>query len=251
MAKQSIPADLAAEPERPGPRSADLHTAAPAARATPQWWRRPWVVPLFLVILGFLIYIWPPYLGLDPSRSRVPINPAEPGQYPLLVAHIICGTVALLTLCLQLWPWLRNSHPAIHRWSGRVYVFGGALPSALLIAVLIPQAGTPLGSVGFGVAGFGWLVTTIMGYIRARQRRYREHRRWMLYNFAFATNQIWTRFFYILMVNVAHQGHNMGLVSQVGEASTWIGFTMNVWAVQWWLNRTPRRRRPALGLQAR
>jgi len=248
LEKPAMPQVPATEPERAGSRPAGRPAGTPAGRTTKQWWRRPWVAPLFLVVLAFLAFIWPPYLGFHASQARVPINPTEPEQYPLIITHIICGTVAVLTVCLQLWPWLRNNYPAVHRWSGRIYVFAGALPCSLLIFALIPLAGTPVGSVGFAVAGAGWLVTTIMGYIRGRQRRYVDHRRWMLYSFAFATNQIWTRVFFFIIFSLAHQGHNEALLSQVGEATTWIGFIINVPLVRWWLDRTPRQERQARAL---
>jgi len=31
------------------------------------------------------------------------------------VAHILFGSVALVTACLQIWPWLRRTHPTVHR----------------------------------------------------------------------------------------------------------------------------------------
>jgi hypothetical protein len=187
------------------------------------------------VVLAFLIYVWQPYLGFDPAKARVPLNPGVPEQYGLLVAHILFGTIALSTLCLQLWPWLRREHPAVHRWSGRLYVFGGALPCALLIGLLIPAAGTPIGAVGQATAGFGWILTTVMGHVRARQRRRYDHRRWMLYSFAFAMNIVWGRLAFILL-QLAHVD-SAAVLLQVGEASTWLGWVVNLLLVRWWLDR--------------
>ena len=80
------------------------------------------VVPLALLAVTFVGYAVPPYLSLDPERARIQPIPPHASYYPLLVTHIFLGSLALLAACLQVWPWLRSAHPAIHRWSGRVYV---------------------------------------------------------------------------------------------------------------------------------
>jgi hypothetical protein len=103
----------------------------PAPRKT-TWWRRPWIAPLALLVGAFLAFSLPPYLAFDPARSRVPQPDGFPAHYWFLVAHILFGTIAIVGVILQIWPWLRRTHPALHRRIGRVYIFGGAIPSALM-----------------------------------------------------------------------------------------------------------------------
>jgi len=100
--------------------------------------RRPWVVPLVLLTVIFIAYAVPPYLTLDPARARIQPMPPHASYYPLLVTHIFLGSVALLAACLQVWPWLRRSHPAIHRWSGRVYVTA-ALSASICVMIISPM----------------------------------------------------------------------------------------------------------------
>ena len=102
---ERIPPPAAAEVDRPRRRTSLI--------------ARPWAVPLAIVAVGFVIYAVRPYLGLDPARARLQPMPDSPVFYPLLVTHIFLGSVALLTACLQVWPWLRRRRPQIHRWSGR------------------------------------------------------------------------------------------------------------------------------------
>ena len=106
----------------PSTRPAD----SPAVPRTPRW-RRPWVVPLALLTVAFVAFALPPYLTLDPAQARLQPLPPFPGYYPLLVTHIFLGSVVLLAACLQVWPWLRQNHPRVHRTSGRIYV-AAALP---------------------------------------------------------------------------------------------------------------------------
>lgn len=90
-----------------------------------------WVLPLGLACVAFVAFALPPYLTFDPSRSRLPaFREGFPLYYPLLVTHIIFGSVALLAGCMQVWPWFRRRHPVAHRMIGRVYVFGGCCPQA-------------------------------------------------------------------------------------------------------------------------
>jgi Predicted membrane protein (DUF2306) len=228
------------EPVLTGESTKDLkaNRRASADTARRSWWQRPWLLPLGVVVVWFLFYIWPPYIGLDPSTAIVPIRQDLPVHYPLVVAHIAFGSIALLTVALQVWPWLRRRYPVVHRWVGRTYVFAGALPAGIIAMLITPMALAP--SVGTTLGGLFWLVTTVMGYIRGRQRRFASHRRWMLYSFAMALNVIWGRIFVVLLPltpfnNDAALGHVFG-------AAPWIGWVINLIAVQWWLNRTANKR---------
>jgi uncharacterized membrane protein YozB (DUF420 family) len=91
-----------------------------------RWWRRPWIVPLALLVAAFLILSLPPYLALDPSRSRIPPPADFPTYYPLLVAHVLCGSIALICVAFQVWPWFRNRHRTAHRRIGRTYVLAAS-----------------------------------------------------------------------------------------------------------------------------
>ena len=92
---------------------------------------------MLLLSVGFVVYAVQPYITLDPSRARLAPLPDNPMFYPLLITHIFLGSVVLLTGCLQLWPWLRRTHPGVHRWSGRVYVVA-LLAAALAVIVIAP-----------------------------------------------------------------------------------------------------------------
>lgn len=195
------------------------------------------MLPLGVVVFAFLSMVWPPYLGLDPKASLIPIRPGAPQHYPMLVAHIATGTIALVTVVLQLWPWLRRRHPAAHRLIGRAYVFAGVLPSALLAFFITPLSMGP--SVGTTLGGVLWLFTTGMGFTRAVQGRIEAHRMWMLYSFAFAINIVWGRVFVVLLMSLGVQ--NQEIWGQVAGTAPWLGWVINLFLVQWWLNRTADR----------
>jgi uncharacterized membrane protein len=211
-----------------------------------RWWRRPWIVPLAAVAVIFVAFSIPPYLSFDPAQSRVP-QPPELGvaHFWLLVPHVLFGSVALLTAVLQIWPWFRRRHPVAHRRTGRVYVFGGVLPAgiaALTIGSLSPFGpATRASNVLLAVV---WLYVTWKGWRAARNRRFGEHRRWMIRSFALTasiiTNRIWGAIFVIgLQPQLETTFHgDEGLLAWVTSAATaWLGWTIPLLAAEWWLER--------------
>ncbi|WP_228471091.1 DUF2306 domain-containing protein, partial [Streptomyces alkaliphilus] len=198
-----------------------------------RWWRRPWIAPLFLVSVGFIVYTSMPYL----DRETAPLMPHEgfSPYYSLLMAHIVFGSVALLLSILQVWPWLRHRYPAVHRWGGRGYVVSTMVAGTLGL-VIVPFA-PPVGKVGVTVATVLWMAFTVMGYIRIRQGRRAEHRRFMLYAFAMVMNNLWGSLVILIGTALALQiDANYYL-----ETIRWIGWVINLMLVQWWLNRTADR----------
>ncbi|GAA3071524.1 DUF2306 domain-containing protein [Streptosporangium carneum] len=203
--------------------------------APPRWWRRPWIIPLVLVVAGFLIFQLSPFAGVAESQAPIPPHDGFPLYYPLLIAHMALGTVAMIAVCLQVWPWLRLRHPAVHRVSGRLYVLG-ALPGAVIGLVIMPFA-PPVGQIGVSMATILWFATTLAGFVAARRRRYALHRRYMLYSFALVMNNVWG----IVIVNTGLAVGDIS-INYLLEAARWVGWVVNLMLVQWWLYRTAGRR---------
>jgi hypothetical protein len=122
------------------------------------------VVPLALLTVIFVAYAVTPYLTLDPARGRTQPMPPHASYYPLLVTHIFLGSIALLAASLQVWPWLRRSHPAVHRWSGRVYVTV-ALSASVCVMIISPMGlYGPNQRVANTMLALLWFVTTLAGF---------------------------------------------------------------------------------------
>ena len=90
------------------------------------------------VALVFVVYALPPYLTLDPAQARLQPFPPFAAYYPLLVTHIFLGSVALIAASLQVWPWLRRTHPRVHRITGRIYV-SAVLPASICVLIIAPM----------------------------------------------------------------------------------------------------------------
>jgi len=222
---------------RPGA-APDGRPAAPRRR----WWRSPWglaaLALLAAAVVFNLVYALPRYLQFNPKLSRIPLDPAFPPHFGVLVVHVVAGNLALVTMFIQLVPWIRRNHPRIHRISGLVYMVGGVLPTAALALVLLPYSTAPIGNVGLFTMAVLWLGTTAMGYVRIRQHRYAEHRKWMLYSFALALGTSWGRIISVLEQHFPAININIEVFLEI---SGWLGWVVNLALVQIWLEITAKR----------
>ncbi|MCS7476405.1 DUF2306 domain-containing protein [Umezawaea endophytica] len=215
---------------------------------TVAFWRRPWIAPLLFVTVAFLAFSVPRYLTLDPTRSLLPIRENAPLHYPALVLHIFLGSVALLASCFQVWPWFRSRYPSIHRLLGRAYV-STALPAAVLaIPVSIYGHTGFVGSAGNLLLSTVWFATTVAGFRMARQRRFQEHRRWMIRSFALGMSIVVNRLWGVLMIAVvvplitSTDAEAEALMMPAFTATVWLSWVVNLLLAEWWIERTSRRR---------
>ncbi len=218
-----------------------------------RWWKRPWIAPLMVIAIVFVAFSLPPYLSMDASQSRVPAPDGVAGHYAVLVGHVLFGSVALLTACLQVWPWFRQRYPAAHRVTGRIYVFAGVLPAgtlALYVAVNTPFG--PVARVSNVLLALLWLAFTVTGYRMARRRRYVQHRRWMIRSFALTasiiTNRIWGVVIYLIFepqLDTTFDGSEQMLSWTIAGITTWLGWTTTLLFAEWWLERDVSRQRRA------
>ncbi|BCK53400.1 DUF2306 domain-containing protein [Nocardia wallacei] len=219
-----------------------------------RWWQRPWVGPLLVLVVAFVAFSLPPYLTLDPARSRVP-DPGFAPHYPLLVVHVVCGSIAILLCGFQVWPWFRRRYSAVHRRMGRWYVFAGVLPAGL--AGVVIGATSPFGPVARVsnvMLALLWLAVTITGWRAARRRRFADHRRWMIRSFALTLSIILNRLVGgVLTVALSPQlhttfhGDEQLMTQTIAGIGTWLGWTSSLLVAEWWLERGLTRERRVRG----
>jgi hypothetical protein len=183
--------------------------------------------------IAYVVYKVPPYLTFDPRNSRIP--PEHPLHFAFLSGHVISGSIGLLTAVIQFLPWMRRKHPKVHRISGRIYIFAGALPAAALALAMYPVTPGP-GRVAVLFAASLWATAAIFGWMAARQKRYAAHRRWMVYSFAIMWGYgVWVFVLGNLLVI-------MGVdIPTAVESARWGGWTANLMIAHWWLERTAGR----------
>ncbi|MHC9296817.1 DUF2306 domain-containing protein [Mycobacterium sp. LTG2003] len=198
-------------------------------------------VALAVIVTAFLSYSIPPYLT---GGSRVPATFGW--HYPLLVAHVLLASVAMVCAVAQIWPGLRLRHPGLHRRTGRVYVYT-AIPAA--VCAMVIGAATPFGpvlAVSNVALGALWLWFTVDGFIAGRQRRFGVHRRQMLRSVTLAlsiiTNRVWTPVLYLAfqpLRDSVFDGNEEHYLWAVAGLGAWLGWTVPFVLLQRWLNRRP------------
>ncbi|WP_125775888.1 DUF2306 domain-containing protein [Antribacter gilvus] len=220
-------------------------TPSPPTEPRPRFWRRPWIGPLMLLAAAFLAFSVPRYLTFDPVQSNVPAPDGFPAHYVLLVGHVLCGTVAMVTACFQIWPAFRARYPRAHRVMGRTYVLAGVLPGGVLAIVvgLVSPFG-PVVRAANVTLGILWLATTIAGFRMARQRRFVEHRRWMVRSFwltfAIITTRVTSGIFGFIMYGeqmAELTGPTDPRTQMFSSIGVWVGLMVNLVIAEWWLER--------------
>jgi uncharacterized membrane protein len=201
-----------------------------------------WTLALSVIVTAFLAFSLPTYLSVDPARSRVPATFAL--HYPLLVAHVLVASVAMITAVLQIWPGLRARRPRLHRRTGRVYLAAvvPAATSALVIGVLTPFG--PILAASNVVLAVLWLWFTANGYRAARRRDIPEHRRNMTLSATLAlsviTNRIWAPVLYVSLQPLRDSvfggdGERFGWL--IAGLAGWLGWSIPLVLVWWWMRR--------------
>jgi len=101
-----------------------------------------------------------------------------------LFVHAFSGGIALLLGPFQFLQKLRDRHPALHRWMGRIYLTG-ILFAGLSAFIIAPGMISGLvGEVGLMTLATLWLWTGLMAYINIRAGNVEIHRQWMIRNYA-------------------------------------------------------------------
>jgi hypothetical protein len=103
---------------------------------------------------------------------------------PWLWLHIAGAATALLVSPVQLLPWIRKHHPRIHRLTGRAYVIGCLAGGAGGFIAAFGSTAGPVATSGFATLALIWIYVNAQGWRAALDRRFVDHRRWMLRSFS-------------------------------------------------------------------
>jgi uncharacterized membrane protein YozB (DUF420 family) len=200
------------------------------------------------VLAELMIPVWILYSTLNPHTGR--LSPKQhPMYFPVLMLHVLGVSLVMITCVIQVWPGLRKRWPRVHRYSGRVYVIGVMLAAiaGLILVVFWPfSVNTTFVQVGLAIP---WIGITGYGWILARQRRFADHRRWMLRSFAISISfPLSETFMPLVQMALGTQLHSrlagsQNILTQMSiAADSWLGFLIAYLAVDWWLDRDLRRR---------
>ena len=156
------------------------------------------VLAIGILYVGALILApFPHYLPPDLNRGFL-ANKGEyfysSGYFIGFYAHILTAPLALLLGTLQFSSYLRQRHPKLHRWLGRVYVtlvLVGTAPGGVVMAM--KAYGGPSSVVCFAAIGVLMWYTTWRAWLEARQARFESHARWMCRSYTLMCSAIMLR----------------------------------------------------------
>jgi uncharacterized membrane protein len=137
------------------------------------------LVTSLLIALASVRYLLPGAPGGAP-----PILANAFKKYGVLTVHAGFALVALTIGPFQFLKGLRARHPRLHRWMGRTYVLACLAAGAAGLVLAFGASTGPISTAGFGLLAVLWLYTTTKAWTSAMNRRFEEHRRWMIRSFA-------------------------------------------------------------------
>lgn len=113
---------------------------------------------------------------------------ARRASYPwAVIGHILGGSAMLILGFSQFSSRLRRALPGMHRWLGRALVVGGAyfaLSGLVMNASAKAQGDSVLYNSAQNVMALVFLTVLFLGIRAARQRRFADHRAWMMRSYA-------------------------------------------------------------------
>lgn len=187
-----------------------------------------------LLCLGVAAYAVAVYALVPLGQNLHPDMRAAFRAHPAgIYTHVFASSLALLLGPFQFVDGLRARRPALHRWSGRVYLalgvgVGGA---AGLFMAQHAFGGWPA-KLGFGLLALGWLGSGALAYAAVRRGDLAAHRRWMVRNFALTLAAVTLRLYLPLCFVL---GVPMELSYPVIAWACWLP---NLLLAQWWLARS-------------
>jgi uncharacterized membrane protein len=152
-------------------------------------------------------------------------------HFPILLAHITGGSVALLLGPWQFSTKLRERALNLHRWLGRIYLAAVVLGSLAGFTLAFFSEEGPPTHFGFGALAVLWFATGLTAYRRILRGNIESHRQWMVRNYALTLAAVTLRNELPLMLVARVQfSHAYVIVS-------WLCWVPNLLVAEWLLRR--------------
>lgn len=173
-----------------------------------RWTRTDWLIGAALLSAIYFV-VW---ISSDTFTRRWP---AHAGHYGLLLAHIVGGTVMVVSGAINLRIGLTRQGFAWHRQVGTTYLASGTFASVSALIRSFDASHTP--GLSTGSLAIVWLAFTAMAWRAIRNRRIDQHREWMIRSYVVAWTFVFCRFYSRAMPD-ALQGPENDMIW-----ATWVG----------------------------
>ena len=191
-----------------------------------------------LLIIGFGYFFWLmlkitlEYIPLNPNVSFLMIKQTEVVERPeylyFFYTHVYTSIFVLLTGFLAI---LRRNFGLnnFHRNAGKIYIFLLLLlaaPSGIYMGIF--ANGGFLSKLSFVILGCLWWFSTFKAYQLARQKNFKEHKKWMWRSFAFTLSAITLRMWKVFIVYLFHPNP-----MDVYQIIAWLGWIPNILLIEY------------------
>jgi uncharacterized membrane protein len=189
-------------------------------------WSFALVLTLAIGVSGYALWA---YGG---GVQRVPVHPEMIKVFNehrvLITLHAVGASLALLLGPFQFLDGWRKQSPKAHRILGYLYLGPGVVVGGVAGLLLAPRAfGGMVSHLGFGLLACLWLLTAWLALVAAKGRRYADHRRWMVRNYALTFAAVTLRIYLPLAMAA-------GLPFEaVYPTIAWCCWVPNLIAVEW------------------
>ena len=167
------------------------------------------------------------YLAMGPGRS--PLILANAFANPFLVIHVTAAGTALLVGPFQLVTRIRTAAPKLHRILGRLYVACCLVGAIAGFVLAFGSVAGPIATAGFGTLAVLWFITTTLAWRRAIQRRFIDHRRWMMRSWALTFAAVTLRIYLPLSQAMGFE------FLEAYRAISWLCWTINLAVIEAYL----------------
>jgi Predicted membrane protein (DUF2306) len=149
--------------------------------------------------------------------------------------HIFAGSLCILTALIQFSRYILKKTKAVHRWSGKIYVFVvlflGA-PTGLYMSFF--AKGSFWERILFMFMAASWFFSTLNGLTAIHKRNILSHKIWMMRSYAMAMTAVTFRVYHILFFLL-----DWGNLENY-ELSLWISVIGNMLFAEWIIYRQSR-----------
>ncbi len=153
---------------------------------------------------------------------------------PFLVIHVFGGVIALLAGPIQFVAPIRARWPSFHRATGRIYVAACAIGAPTGLVLALGATAGPVVSVGFAIPALLCGLFTWLGWRAAVDRRFDDHRAWMLRSYAVIAGAITLR---LLIPAAAFLQFDF---VEAYRVNAWLAWMINVALAEYAIRRSRR-----------
>lgn len=189
------------------------------------------MLPVWFVTLGVVLVSYR-FLALGLENAFPGMLEHITQRRLAFILHISASPIALGLGLFQFLPKLRAKRPAIHRWTGRLYVATVLIGGLAGLILAVGSLERPVAAFGFGILAVIWLGITGQAIRMAMAGRIVEHRRWMIRSYALTFAAVTLRLFLPLFFIFGEMDY-----AEASNYVAWISWVLNLIIAELYLSR--------------